>query len=94
MSTPETDLVHVASAHSAAETLQRFEKVLQDRKVDIFAKIDHAAGARKAGTTLRPTTVVLFGNPQVGTPLMQSKQTAGIDLPPALIWEDDAGASG
>jgi uncharacterized protein (DUF302 family) len=92
VSSPETGLVHVASAHSAAETVQRFEKILQEKKVEIFAKVDHAAGAKKADMPLRPTTVILFGNPQVGTPLMQSKQTAGIDLPlKALIWEDEAG---
>jgi uncharacterized protein (DUF302 family) len=92
VSSPETGLVHVASSHSAAETVQRFEKILQEKKVEIFAKVDHAAGAKTAGMTLRPTTVILFGNPQVGTPLMQSKQTAGIDLPlKALIWEDGAG---
>lgn len=92
VSTPETGLVHVASAHNAAETLQRFEKILQEKKVEIFARVDHAQGAQKVGMKLRPTTVILFGNPQVGTPLMQSRQTAGIDLPlKVLIWEDEAG---
>jgi uncharacterized protein (DUF302 family) len=85
-------VVSVPSKHNAAETLQRLEKVLNEKGVHIFARIDHAEGAPKAGLKLRPTVVVLFGNPQVGTPLMQSNQTIGIDLPlKALVWEDEAG---
>jgi uncharacterized protein (DUF302 family) len=92
VSTSETGLVNVASAHSASETLQRFEKILHAKGVEVFAKVDHAQGAKSVGMTLRPTTVILFGNAQVGTPLMQSRQTAGIDLPlKALIWEDENG---
>ena len=58
----------------------------------IFARIDHAAGAQKIGKTLRPTELLIFGNPQGGTPLMECAQSAGIDLPlKALAWEDAAG---
>ncbi len=58
----------------------------------IFAKIDHAAGAAAAGLTLRPTTLIIFGGAQAGTPLMQAYQRAGIDLPlKALVWEDGDG---
>jgi uncharacterized protein (DUF302 family) len=85
-------LVSVPSRHNAAQTLERLEAVLKQKGIRIFARIDHAAGAAGAGLWLRPTTVLLFGNPQVGTPLMQSHQTTGIDLPlKALVWEDDAG---
>jgi uncharacterized protein (DUF302 family) len=57
----------------------------------VFAGIDHAAGAAKAGKSLRPTELLIFGNPKGGTPLMECAQTAGIDLPlKALVWEDDA----
>jgi uncharacterized protein (DUF302 family) len=58
----------------------------------LFAVIDHAEGADEAGITLRPTTVLIFGNAKGGTPLMQGRQTIGIDLPlRALVWQDDSG---
>jgi uncharacterized protein (DUF302 family) len=57
--------------------------------MQVFARIDHAAGAAEAGLTLAPTEVIIFGNARGGTPLMQSVQTVGIDLPlKALVWED------
>jgi uncharacterized protein (DUF302 family)/uncharacterized membrane protein YidH (DUF202 family) len=85
-------LVDVPSRHNAAQTLERLDALLKQEEIRLFARIDHAAGAAEAGLSLRPTTVLLFGNPQVGTPLMQSRQTAGIDLPlKALVWEDEAG---
>jgi uncharacterized protein (DUF302 family) len=89
---PESGLVTVASAHGAAETVRRLEAALREKGVHLFARIDHAEGARQAGLSLRPTVVLLFGNPQVGTALMQANQTAGLDLPlKALVWEDGAG---
>jgi uncharacterized protein (DUF302 family)/uncharacterized membrane protein YidH (DUF202 family) len=85
-------VVSVPSRHNVAQTLERMEAVLKQKEIRLFARIDHAAGAREAGLSLRPTTVLLFGNPQAGTPLMQSQQTIGIDLPlKALVWEDEAG---
>src|SRR5258708_1482520 len=85
-------LVSVPSRHNAAQTLERLEAVLKQKGIHLFAQSDHAAGAREAGLSLRPTTVLLFGNPQAGTPLMQSNQTIGIDLPlKAPVWEDEAG---
>jgi uncharacterized protein (DUF302 family) len=85
-------LITLPSSHSAAETLARLEAILKEKGTHVFARVDHAAGAREAGLSLRPTTVLLFGNPQAGTPLMQSRQTIGIDLPlKALVWEDEAG---
>jgi len=58
----------------------------------VFARIDHAAGAKKVGKELRPTELLLFGNPQVGTLLMQCQQSIGLDLPlKALIWQDESG---
>ena len=65
---------------------------LAARNMMVFARIDHAANATAAGMSLRPTEVVLFGNPKGGTVLMQDQQTAGIDLPlKALVWEDAGG---
>ncbi len=89
---PEKGLALVPSAHGVAETVQRLEALLAAKGVRLFAKIDHAAGAREAGFPLRPTVLLIFGNPSVGTPLMQSNQTIGVDLPlRALIWEDETG---
>jgi uncharacterized protein (DUF302 family) len=86
-------LVTLRSAHDFKTTLDRLLQALKARGVTVFAQIDHAAGAAGAGLTLRPTTLVVFGNPAAGTPLMQGIQTAGIDLPlKALVWQDADGA--
>ena len=85
-------LVTLPSAHDVSETARRLEDLAVQRAMEVFVRIDHAAGARRFGMPLRPTLLLVFGNPQVGTPLMQSQQTSGIDLPlRALIWEDEAG---
>ncbi len=85
-------IVTVKSAHTVMETANRLEKVLLEKGMNVFARINHAAGAEKVGKTLRPTELLLFGNPKVGTPLMQCAQRIGIDLPQkALIWQDDKG---
>lgn len=84
--------VAVKSALTAKETMSRFEEIAKQRGLNIFARIDHAGGAAKIGKALRPTEVLIFGNPQGGTPLMECAQTAGIDLPlKALVWEDAQG---
>jgi uncharacterized protein (DUF302 family) len=90
---PQPDgLVTLASADDFQTTLERLTRALNERGVSIFAVIDHAAGAHGAGLDLRPTTVVIFGDPRAGTPLMQAAQTAGIDLPlKMLVWRDAAG---
>lgn len=85
-------LISVKSPHAVAETANRLEAALQARGLKLFARIDHAAGATSIGQSLRPTQVLIFGNPQGGTPLMSCQQTAGIDLPlKALVWQDAAG---
>jgi len=85
-------LITLPSVHDAAETLRRLEEALSKKGVKVFGLVDHAAGARAAGLTLRPTRLLLFGDPRVGTALMQSAQTAGIDLPlKMLAWTDEAG---
>ena len=87
-----TGLVTKKSAHSVAQTLDRLEGALKDKGIVVFARIDHTAGAKKAGMSLRSTELLIFGNPKLGTPLMQSKQTIGIDLPlKVLAWEDENG---
>jgi uncharacterized protein (DUF302 family) len=74
------------------ETLDRFEQAVMKKGMTIFTRIDHAEGAAKVGKQLPPTVVLIFGNPNIGTLLMQSKQTVAIDLPlKLLVWEDHAG---
>ena len=85
-------LVAVKSTYTAKETMNRFEDTVKQRGLNVFARIDHAAGAAKIGKTLRATEVLIFGNPQGGTPMMECAQSAGIDLPlKALVWEDVQG---
>jgi uncharacterized protein (DUF302 family) len=88
----DTGLVTLPSIHSATETVERLKALLAQKGIALFAHVDHAAGAEKVGLSLRPTQVLIFGNPKAGTPLMQSQQTIGLDLPlRVLIWEDEAG---
>ncbi len=83
-------LVEVESPLSAAATMDRLVQLVEERGLNVFARIDHAAGAVSVGATLRPTELLIFGNPQGGTPLMACAQTVGIDLPlKALVWEDE-----
>ena len=87
-----TDLVTLPSWHNVAETVERLKALLSKKGIHLFAHIDHAAGAQKVGLRLRPSQVLIFGKPQAGTPLMQSQQTIGLDLPlRVLVWEDEAG---
>ena len=89
---PNNGLVSVQSHVSARETLNRLLAALAARKLTVFARVDHAAGAASVGLPLRPTEVTIFGNPMGGTALMQDQQSAGIDLPlKALVWEDADG---
>lgn len=82
-------LIAVKSPHSVKATMDRFETVAKEKGLNIFARVDHAAGAAKVGKTLRPTEVLIFGNPQGGTPFMECAQSAAIDLPlKALVWQD------
>ena len=85
-------LVSIASPHSATDTMNKLEATVKQRGLNVFARIDHAAGAARVGKTLRPTELLIFGNPQGGTPLMECAQTTGIDLPlKALVWQNEAG---
>src|SRR5437588_1654182 len=85
-------LITLASNHGPSETMSRLEAAVKAKGMSVLARIDHAAGAAKIGTSLRPTEVLIFGNPKGGTPLMQSAQTIGLDLPlRALVWQDASG---
>jgi uncharacterized protein (DUF302 family) len=83
-------LSQVASPHTVDETVQRFESVLAERGVQVFALIDHSGEAEKVGMKMRLTKLVIFGNPKGGTPLMVAAPTLAIDLPlKVLVWEDE-----
>ncbi len=90
--TRDNGMITLKSHHSVSKTADRLEAVLNAKGMTVFTRIDHAAGAKKVNKQLRPTQLVIFGNPKVGTPLMQCSQTTAIDLPQkALIWQDKAG---
>ncbi len=85
-------LIALKSAQSVTETLNKFEQLVSSKGMKIFARINHAAGAESIGQSLRPTELLVFGNPKGGTPLMQCSQSFAIDLPlKALAWEDADG---
>jgi uncharacterized protein (DUF302 family) len=85
-------LVVVKSSHGTKETMDRLESIVKQKGMTVFARVDHAAGAAKIGKTLPATEVLIFGNPQGGTPFMECAQTVGIDLPlKALVWQDASG---
>jgi uncharacterized protein (DUF302 family) len=86
----ENGLVQIGSYHTVAETLARLEAIVQKKGLTVVARIDHSAAAARVGLTLRPTFLLIFGNPKAGTPLMIASQTAGLDLPlKVLVWQDD-----
>jgi len=87
-------LLSIRSRFGPKETMDRLEAEIRARGIKVFARIDHATGAAEAGLELRPTELIIFGNARGGTPLMQSVQTVGIDLPlKALVWEDASGTT-
>jgi len=91
-SLPDNGMVHVKSPYSVPETLKRLESILQAKNLTVFARIDHSGEAEKAGLKMRPTQLIIFGNPKGGTPPMVAAPTLAIDLPlKALAWEDADG---
>jgi uncharacterized protein (DUF302 family) len=88
----DNGLVTIAGKYPVKESIDRLESALRAKGVAIFARIDHAAGAASVDMPLRPTELLIFGNPKAGTPLMQANQTIGLDLPlKILAWQDAAG---
>ncbi len=87
-------MIALPSAYSSSATMDRLEAIAKTRDLKIFARIDHAAGARSIGQTLRPTELLIFGHPKGGTPLLQCNQSYGLELPlRVLAWEDAQGKS-
>jgi uncharacterized protein (DUF302 family) len=87
-------LVTCISSFGPKETMDRLAAAVTNHGISILARIDHAAAAAEVGMELRPTEVLIFGNPRAGTPLMHATQTTGIDLPlKALVWRDEGGTT-
>lgn len=88
----DNGIVSKPSKHSVPETINRLEAVVKSKGIIVFARIDHSGEAEKVGLKMRPTQLLIFGNPKTGTPLMNSAPLVAIDLPlKALAWEDEKG---
>lgn len=91
-SAADDELKDKASKFGFQETQARLEAALKEKGLTLFAKIDHADGAQKAGLSMRPATVTIFGNPKGGTPFMVAAPKSAIDFPlKALVWENSDG---
>ena len=85
-------IVSKPSKHSVEQTVEAVTALLNSKKIAIFAVIDHSGEAGKVGLKMRPTKLVIFGNPKAGTPLMLASPSSAIDLPlKILVWEDGQG---
>lgn len=85
-------IIHIPSQHSVEETVQKLKAMLQAKGVTLFALVDHSGEAEKVGMAMRPTRLLIFGNPKAGTPLMLAAPSAALDLPlKILVWEDGNG---
>lgn len=89
---PMEELITISGNHPFKETIEKVISLIKEKEFTIFSRIDHAAEARRQGISLRPTELIIFGNPKIGTLLMQDQQTCGIDLPVKILaWEDASG---
>jgi len=85
-------LITVKSAHDVATTVTKLQEIVESKGMNVFGRVNHGAGAEKAGVELLPTELLIFGNPKVGSPLMACSRSIAIDLPQkALVWEDADG---
>ena len=83
-------LIDIPTNHSVDETVTKLEGILQAKGITLFALVDHSGEAAKAGMKMRPTKLLIFGNPKAGTPVMLAAPSSAIDLPlKILVWEDD-----
>jgi uncharacterized protein (DUF302 family) len=93
-SVTDPGVIRIAARHGAGATADRLESLLRERGILVFARINFSADAARAGLSLRPEDLLIFGNPKAGTPLLQAEPLAGLDLPlKALIWEDADGST-
>lgn len=85
-----TNLISIASNKDVRATSDSLARLIEAHDLKVFARIDHSSNAAAVGMDLRPTELLIFGNPKGGTPLMQDRQTTGLDLPfKVLVWEDE-----
>ena len=85
-------VVSVQSPHDVATTIDKLTAVLEEKGMNIFGRVNHAQNAQNVDLELRPTEVLIFGNPKIGTPLMNCAQSAALDLPQKMLaWQDEAG---
>ncbi len=90
--TTNRGIVDLQSAHSVEDTVATLRNILDSKGITLFALVDHSEEAQKAGMTMRPTKLLIFGSPRAGTPLMLAAPSIAIDLPlKLLVWEDEAG---
>ena len=90
----DNGLIDLPSKHSVDETVSNLIKILKEKGVSLFAIVDHSSEAAKVGMRMRPTKLVIFGNPKAGTPVILAAPSSAIDLPlKILIWEDAQGKS-
>ena len=89
---PDSGLTNLPARRSVEETISKLKQILEQNGVTTFALIDHSGEAAKIGMKMRPTKLLIFGNPKAGTPVMLAAPTSAIDLPlKILIWEDAQG---
>lgn len=93
MASVGSGIVDIASKHSVTDTVEKLRAILQAKGIKLFALIDHSGEAEKAGMTMRPTKLLIFGNPKAGTPLMLAAPRSAIDLPLKLLVREDAQGS-
>jgi uncharacterized protein (DUF302 family) len=85
-------LIDIPSKHSVDETVEKLKEILRGKGITLFALVDHSGEAAKVGMKMRPTKLLIFGNPKAGTPVMLASPSSAIDLPlKILIWEDPEG---
>jgi uncharacterized protein (DUF302 family) len=85
-------IIDISSNHSVDETVEKLKGILQAKGITLFALVDHSGEAAKAGMKMRPTKLLIFGNPKGGTPVMLAAPSSSIDLPlKILVWEDVQG---
>ena len=88
----DVGIANVSSSHSVEETMKKIRDLIDARGIRLFAQIDHSGEAERAGLSMRPTQLIVFGNPKGGTPVMVASPTAALDLPlKILVWEDGEG---
>ncbi len=88
----DAGIVSIASKHSVDGTVEKLKTLLNAKGIMLFAQVDHSGEAEKAGMTMRPTKLLIFGSPKAGTPVMLAAPTSAIDLPlKILVWEDGDG---